>query len=315
MNRDHERIDLHPDDYAPRTRGVSQHGSRSRSLRSVGLAVRGYGYLSLALSVALAMAGAMGFVLVSSVRHLLWLQMMPKNSSSLSSVWLWGTVVVSACVVVVFWYRLVRATVRWQQRRSRFDAHLRPHLAPLSFYLPIAVSSRTRWYQLEDSRSVAFTWGLLRPAIVLSTGLLESLDKEALVAVMHHEAAHARRYDPLQQSLLWVLSDAFGPFGMEALYRRYLVHREILADESALDAFGGDDVPLLSALVATVAGQGYPEAETWYAGLAGVVEARVEFLETGYAPHLFDTSMRNRLMTSALAVALTTLQAIVTWCH
>lgn len=315
-SRSFKRMDVRSESLS-QVRACPKRVQTFTSVRSLCILVRGYTYSLLGLVAALAMAGATGFVLVSSIRHLLWLHMMPAKSGSFIELWLWVITVLSAGAAMVFWYRLVRAVVRWQQRQRSFDEVLRPQLKDLSERLPIprAISPLARWYLLEDSRSAAFTCGLLRPAVVLSTGLLQTLDEQALVAVMHHEAAHAKSYDPLQQSLLWVLRDAFGPLGMDALYSRYLIRREILADEAALVAFGGDDVPLLSALLSTATGQGYPEVETWSAGLTGLVEARVEFLETGRAPQLFDTSMRNRLLTSALAVALTTVQAVVIWCH
>ncbi|WDL99104.1 M56 family metallopeptidase [Alicyclobacillus sp. ALC3] len=315
-SRSVERMEVRSDSL-PQVRACPKQVQRFASLRSLCMLLRGYTYSLLGLAVALATAGATGFVLVSSIRHLLWLRMMPTKSGGFVELWLWAITVLSAGAAMVFWYRLVRAVVRWQQRQRSIDELLRPQLKDLSERLsvPGAISPLARWYVLQDGRSAAFTCGLLRPAVVLSTGLLQTLDEQALVAVMHHEAAHAKSYDPLQQSLLWVLRDALGPLGMDALYSRYLIRREILADEAALAAFGGDDAPLLSALLSTATGPGYPEVETWSAGLTGLVEARVEFLETGRAPQLFDTSMRNRLLTSALAVALTMIQALVIWCH
>lgn len=63
--------------------------------------------------------------------------------------------------------------------------------------------------------SLAFSAGLLRPTVVVSSALVGSLDPAPLEAVLAHEAAHARNRDPLRQVLthavgrgLWIVPAA-----------------------------------------------------------------------------------------------------------
>ncbi len=47
-----------------------------------------------------------------------------------------------------------------------------------------------------DQSVTAFCCGLFRPVIVVGSVLARTLDDDELEAVLHHEAAHARRHDP-----------------------------------------------------------------------------------------------------------------------
>ena len=64
-------------------------------------------------------------------------------------------------------------------------------------------------------KSLAFSAGLLRPTVVVSSALVDSLDPAPLEAVLAHEAAHARNRDPLRQVVahavgrgLWIVPAA-----------------------------------------------------------------------------------------------------------
>lgn len=83
----------------------------------------------------------------------------------------------------------------------------------------------------------AFTHGLFRPKIYLSTGLTTSLDREELNGVFLHELHHKRHFDPLRFFLLNFLRDTF-------FYIPYIKHladsmrfkREKKADDAAVAA-------------------------------------------------------------------------------
>lgn len=272
-----------------------------------------YTYSLLGLGIATAFATAVGFALVSGIRHLLWLHTMGGEGSSTTTLWLeTGTVTI---IALVFWYRLISAILRYKYQRRRFMDSMRPYLQAMDETVPPLIRNDAAWYMLEDDQCLAFTWGLFGQRIVLSKGLWQTLDEDARQAVMHHEAAHARMRDPLQQSLLLVLSHAMGPFGLRTLYHRYLVRRELIADQAALTASGGDDVPLLSALVAMTRETEQSLDTRTYAGFASAMQARVQFLETGLMPAWWDGSIRYRLLSSGIAVALTVGEGLLVWCH
>ncbi len=271
-----------------------------------------YSYALLSICIAGGLAVGLGFALVSGIRHLLWMNMMQGDHKSFL---LWLETTGAAFLTLLFWYRILAAVIRQRRRVTQLEKKLQSRLHPFTLPIPASIRDLASWYLVDDDQPMAFTWGVWRPRIALSTGLCKQLDEEAQEAVMFHEAAHARMRDPLQQTILVVLSEALGPLGMHALYKRYLIGREIWADQEALRACGGDDIPLLSALVAVGRDKGTQDSVASYVGLAGVLEARVEFLETGSLPQLWDGDIRYRLMASFMAVVFTVGEGLLVWCH
>lgn len=91
----------------------------------------------------------------------------------------------------------------------------------------------------EDPAAYSYCHGLLRPRIVISRGLVEALDRQALRAVVAHEGHHLRAGDPLRGALSGVLAALAFPLPMVAGLRRvYLEAREIEADRAALALAG-----------------------------------------------------------------------------
>lgn len=84
---------------------------------------------------------------------------------------------------------------------------------------------------------LAFTAGLLRPRIYLSTGALAALGADELEAVLLHERAHLLRRDPLRVTVARAAASAlfFVPLA-DALLRRYEVAKELDADRDVLAA-------------------------------------------------------------------------------
>lgn len=95
-------------------------------------------------------------------------------------------------------------------------------------------------YVVSSRQPLAFTVGLRRRRIVLSTGLLELLDEKELAAVIHHEAYHAAHADPLKVFLLSLLSTIFWYLPLlKHIHSHYKVVREVLADRHAMEQTGG----------------------------------------------------------------------------
>jgi Zn-dependent protease with chaperone function len=126
---------------------------------------------------------------------------------------------------------------------------------------------------------IAVTRGLLRPRILLSTGLLETLDSAELTAVLVHERHHLRRRDPIRL----LAGRVFAGFGWFLPLVRWWVRRqalrcELVADRAATTTTG----------VAAVAGALLKLADLSMPVVAGVSAAgnlpdRVAQLE-GQAP-------------------------------
>ena len=98
-------------------------------------------------------------------------------------------------------------------------------------------AARTRVLLHAYDRPLALTCGLLRPTVLLSTWMLEHLDRRELEAVLAHEIEHVARRDYLVIWLATMLRDAFFylPTSWTA-YRQLQQEKELACDELAVGA-------------------------------------------------------------------------------
>jgi Zn-dependent protease with chaperone function len=101
---------------------------------------------------------------------------------------------------------------------------------------------------LEGPSALAFTVGLFRPAIVLSTDLIRSLDTRQLEAVVAHESAHAAGHDNLILLTAGTIARSlwFLP-GVGLAHRRLRRMVELAADSHARGKVG-DGIVVASSL-------------------------------------------------------------------
>jgi Zn-dependent protease with chaperone function len=97
---------------------------------------------------------------------------------------------------------------------------------------PLGVAGRVR--MVAAAEPFAVTYGVWRPRVLLSTGLLAALDRAELAAVLAHEACHLRRRDPLGLLAARVLA-GYAYFLPVAgwLAERSALARELAADRAA----------------------------------------------------------------------------------
>lgn len=91
-------------------------------------------------------------------------------------------------------------------------------------------------YRIESDMPSAFTLGLLRPKVVMSSALIDALTSEELSVVQRHEQAHQQHRDPLR---LWVFNlvlCVFIPKVRTHLYKAMELTLEQLADERVVQA-------------------------------------------------------------------------------
>jgi len=102
---------------------------------------------------------------------------------------------------------------------------------------------------LDDARAYAFAYGWWLPRAAVSRGLLAVLTDDEVVAVLRHEAHHARRGGPMLHAALEVLGHAFRywPRGRK-LVESARLDEELAADRAACSGTGGA-AALLSALL------------------------------------------------------------------
>jgi beta-lactamase regulating signal transducer with metallopeptidase domain len=88
----------------------------------------------------------------------------------------------------------------------------------------------------DQSRFQAFTFGIIRPSIVISKGLLEGLSEKELEAVFAHEIAHIKRRDSFVNWLAAFIRDIslFNPVAIYS-FSKFLSEQEQACDEIGLD--------------------------------------------------------------------------------
>ena len=81
----------------------------------------------------------------------------------------------------------------------------------------------------------SFIWGYLRSKLIVSTGLLNALTKDELIAVLEHEAAHHTRRDNLLKWALTICRYATPRVPLTAMLYRWLNEQiEMVCDEVAV---------------------------------------------------------------------------------
>lgn len=83
---------------------------------------------------------------------------------------------------------------------------------------------------LEQDEPIALTVGILRPIILLSTGLIEAVSPQTLRVVLAHERAHVRRRDTA-----WSLLDRFACWFVPRKVGTFARHELSLACEQSCD--------------------------------------------------------------------------------
>lgn len=194
-------------------------------------------------------------------------------------------------------------TLRRGWRSERLLARLPLERVAEGRLAEIAVASGTRLYLTPAKQPAAFCAGLVRPRIVISSGLLEALAVEEQAAAVWHEAHHARQREPLKCLVGRLAATAFFWLPLlRDLLERYLLAKELAADRLAIRQVG---LPALAGALFAAA-----PAPTGALGLTDLASARVARLADPQAklPPLF--CLRHLLATGAGVLSLLILFAM-----
>ena len=197
----------------------------------------------------------------------------------------------------------IRSATRQVAATRRLAEHVDTCLvAPAIAGVPLGVDV------VDHDDPFAFTFGLRRPRVAVSRGLVEQLSSHELEAVLVHERYHVRARDPLK--LLVARAAARTCFFLPAvghLVARYVAGRELAADRSSVRAAGRP--ALAGALFKVSGGPGWAELNM-AAAMAGpdLLAVRVDQLEQGAEPALPRVP---RLAIGVSAVVLATLTGLV----
>lgn len=90
-----------------------------------------------------------------------------------------------------------------------------------------------------DNGISAFTYGVLRPTICLSKGLIDSLSEDELTALIAHEVGHIKRHDNLAIFLGLFVRDFLWPLPISHyLFSIFINEKEYAADDFAVQLTG-----------------------------------------------------------------------------
>ena len=194
-------------------------------------------------------------------------------------------------------FYLVRA-VRAYRHQQRLLAALPLEPVPAGQLGDVARTAQVDVFCTRASRPAAFCFGLLRPRIVFTSGLLDRLSDDEQVAAFWHEAEHARAREPLRFLVGQLAARTFFWLPMlRDLLDRYTLIRELDADRLATTQTSS--AALAGALHEVVAAPSLAGA----VGFADFAAARVDRLFDPAAP-LPSLFKRTRVALSVGAVAL-----------
>lgn len=143
--------------------------------------------------------------------------------------------------------RYLAAVVRCQRR---LQAAVLPPAARLKGAAE-GVGLAAEVHGIMDSRVFALTYGLWRPRVVVSEGMLDQLDDDELAAVLEHEAEHVRARDPLRILMCHLASVRLPMLPvLQFLEQRASRDAELAADDRAEHRVGA--VPLAKALLSII---------------------------------------------------------------
>lgn len=200
--------------------------------------------------------------------------------------WLAGTaqpgLLLGGTVLTVVAGAILGVAVRALRRTSRATRVLRRELSArrgLASGTLLEVAAEVGLAGVEvitDPEPFALTYGVRRPRVAVSTGLVEALSREELAAVLAHEQAHVECRDPLRVLLAAGASvPGFWLPVLPALRTRFVIGRELAADRRAMARYGKRALAgaLLKAVEVPAGATGMAEALAF--------DARLVQLETG----------------------------------
>lgn len=209
---------------------------------------------------------------------------------------------VLALTAVALGVALLRAVriLRRTARLAAFRREVAPPLLAVQAARRVGVSDELSCFAHPDP--IAYTAGLLRPRIWVSTELCERLDHDGLAAVLWHERAHLLARDPLRVLIARILAALlFVVPWVGALALRYEVAKELDADREALSRLGSAEA-LAGALYSL--GDRNPESSALAIGAWSLSALRIDQLYGARPEELLPGLSRGVVLRSLLAVTL-----------
>jgi beta-lactamase regulating signal transducer with metallopeptidase domain len=100
---------------------------------------------------------------------------------------------------------------------------------------------------IHNDHSIVQTYGFLHPKIIISTGIINKLNRNDLEVVMLHQYNHCKNYNPLRSLIAWIIKESlpFMPI-QRGLFHYLRVWMELQADRYAIDRMNSINLALLN---------------------------------------------------------------------
>ncbi len=205
-------------------------------------------------SVVAASAAVVTFFSTSSFRHIaVWCEnfLLMRPADSRAAVLAASTASIIAASIVVTLLAVIRELRAAHTLRCEIMRSALPLPGRVAAALVAIDAEEMPTIVVADARRFAYTFGALRPRVVLSSGMLSALSLEELKAVLRHERCHFLARDPLKSFFWETVCRAFFFFPVIRDVADHLVlARELEADRAAVQGYAGTRT-LASALLKT----------------------------------------------------------------
>lgn len=180
-------------------------------------------------------------------------------------------------------------------KRTNIPRKLNKVINMLSLHTEITVVGSKKQY--------CFCYGLLKPRICISTGLLERLESRQLAAAVLHETYHVKNYDPLKILLGKTVASMFFFIPLfKDIQQHWAFSKEIAADKTVIGA--GYKTALMQALAKLLATK--PPSYSVIAGLSNIsdLEKRIFHLTQTQQKLAFRPSLTRLVFSGGIIVLL-----------
>lgn len=219
---------------------------------------------------------------------------------------LWGGVIVAGLAALIRQFRRSRRLSRWVA-----SAAMRP--SPGLVTAMDEVRCRYPVVEIAAEAPYAFTYGIWRPAVVVSSDLVERAGRDELVAVLRHEDYHVRHRDPLKVLALRTWAAAFSVVPLVGVVLQGVLDRQELRADRAAVRRSGVSAVAGAMLKATGEPAGRPGTALAAMGGPALLEARVAQLETGHGPRVVSMIGRGAVLRSLPGAAVVAVYGVLAY--
>lgn len=157
--------------------------------------------------------------------------------------WIFGALAILSLVILTFLiyavYKFVKSIIQTRKFSAKYLIGGKfGHSSKLKRAILNLNLDKSRIIETRESKSIVFCFGLWKPKICVSSGLVKILRKDELAAVLLHEHQHMISREPMKlfvikyfQNILFFLP------GIKTLIKKYFTFSEMAADELATNNF------------------------------------------------------------------------------